>query len=214
MKHSFRDLIQHYTKVDPLLFAALIRIDDNLKLLNGEIQALESRIALLEESTQRVRVTRDAVQSIANGAAYVAIQFNVTRWDNDVMHDNVVNNTRLLINTPGYYIIGGYLEYVGAGGAHSYFVKIQHTNALTGTVSTIDHSSCRVVGAIIPVLSLATCWFCNRGDFVELLTRHTEPAARDVVITDESPSFWAINAARVFNPGEIALRTDISPVLP
>lgn len=60
------------------------------------------------------RAYKSALQTLTTATA-TAINFDSTRFDNDGIHDNVTNNTRLTCKTSGIYLIVGNISYAPNG---------------------------------------------------------------------------------------------------
>lgn len=139
-------------------------------------------------ATQGCRVTRAGVQSIPNGA-FTTVEFNAEVFDNNAMHENGVNNSRITINVSGIYDLGFYGEFQGGTYLRTMF-RIQVNNAdviaieqQTGTAQSIPQRY--GVGAVYPLVA---------GDFVEIeaFQQNSVPEARDLEVVNGAPSFWAV----------------------
>jgi len=167
------------------------------------IDDYERRIAFLERqirnmayltpeftATQGCRLTRNAVQSIAH-TTFVPVSFNAEVFDNNVMHSNVTNPTRITINVPGIYQIGGNIE-MQSGSDYSRIIMSIVVNgssriAFNATPGTIQNVAQRY--------ALNTTYPLVAGDYLELEIHQTNTAAaaRNVLATTEySPQFWAV----------------------
>lgn len=159
------------------------------------IEYLERRLAALfggatpeSVATQGARVTRNAVQSISNNS-FTTINFNAEVFDNNAMHDNATNNSRITINVSGIYDIGFYGEFEsGAYQRTMYRIIINGATVIaieqqTGTAQSIPQRY--GVAAVYPLVA---------GDYVEIeaFQQNTGLAARDLVNVNGSPSFWAV----------------------
>lgn len=90
-----------------------IKRDDVL----GTIEKLERDTGfLLMEHRPRVRVYRSLTQVFTH-ATEAAFQFNQEDYDNDVIHDNSTNNSRLTCKTAGIYEVWGTCQWTATGGA-------------------------------------------------------------------------------------------------
>jgi hypothetical protein len=141
-------------------------------------------------ATQGCRVTRNAVQSIAH-AAFIAVSFNTELFDNNAMHDNGVNPTRITINVPGIYQVGGNIEMEAGNDYTRVIMRILQNGgtaiAFNATAGTTQNVAQR--------FALGTTYEFAAGDYVELQIHQTNTAvaARNVLATPEySPQFWAV----------------------
>ena len=53
------------------------------------------------------------VDQNANNGAWTTLSMNSESWDTDAMHDNVTNNSRITIVTPGVYLLVANFEFAG-----------------------------------------------------------------------------------------------------
>lgn len=85
------------------------------------------------------RVGASANQSISNNTT-TAITFNIEQFDNDAIHDNVTNNTRLTCKTPGRYLIGGSVRWASsAPGQRTLAIRLNGTTRLVNVDGPVDH---------------------------------------------------------------------------
>ena len=96
-----------------------------------------------------VRVYHSSNQSIAN-ATYTAPSFNSERYDNNTMHDTVVDNSRLICKTAGMYRITANVQWEANGtGIRGIYLNLNGTTviafeqiiAASATLKTIQHIS-------------------------------------------------------------------------
>jgi hypothetical protein len=142
------------------------------------------------------RVTRTAVQSIPDNTV-TAVAFTSERFDNDAMHNNVTNNTRITFTSAGIYVVGFHGMFAGAADYSRVFCIIRLNGA-----TELCRSSPAVAGvSTTPQIDVSTMSNFAAGDYVEALVFHDNTAnvARDLEATDQrSPDFYA---ARI---GELA----------
>lgn len=123
-----------------------------------------------------VRVTKNAVQSVANNIA-VAMIWDQEDFDTAVMHDNSVNNTRLVAPISGKYRLEAVLDYAFDVDGHR---DIRYAiNGAAGvwlvSVATAPTGNSRVHASTVLDLKAA--------DYVEVEAFHTAGAAIDVETT-------------------------------
>lgn len=138
-----------------------------------------------------VRVFHNAVQSLTNGVE-VPLAFNSERFDTDTMHDNVTNNTRLTIRTPGLYQVNATVEFAAAA---DYTTQYSYVYVNNTTVIDIDIMSFADAADINRTCKISTVWKFAVNDFMELraLQTNSATAARNVVVNNaRSPEFSAV----------------------
>lgn len=140
--------------------------------------------------TQGCRVTRNAVQSIAH-VTFVPVSFNTEVFDNNAMHDNGVNPTRITINVPGIYQIGGNIEMQAAAD----YTRVILSIVLNGGTRIAFNAAAGTAQNVAQRFALNTTYPLVAGDYLELEIHQTNAAtaARNVLATTEySPHFWAV----------------------
>lgn len=159
-------------------------------VLAGEI------IRASDVNTPACRVTRTAVQSIPD-AVVTAVAFTSERFDNDTMHNNATNNTRITFTSAGVYVVGFHGMLAGAADYNRAFCIIR----LNGVTELCRSSPAAAAVSTTPQLDVSTMDSFAAADYVEALVFHDNTAnvARDLEQTDRrSPEFYA---ARI---GELA----------
>jgi hypothetical protein len=118
------------------------------------------------------RVYHDAAQSIANNTL-VALAFNSERYDNDTMHDNATNNSRLTAKTAGKYHIVGNVEFEA---------NASNTRALIIRLNGATNISFLQVppAAVATNLVISTTYSLSVGDYVELIAYQNSGGALNV----------------------------------
>jgi hypothetical protein len=140
-------------------------------------------------ATQGCRVSRNAVQAIAH-AAFVPVSFNTEIYDNNAMHDNGVNPTRITINVPGIYSVGGNIEMQSGND----YVRVILVIRVNGATAIAFNQTPGVALNVTQKYAISCDWQFSAGDYIELQVFHTNGAAlpRNVLATPEySPQFWA-----------------------
>lgn len=135
------------------------------------------------------RVTRTAVQSIPD-AVVTAVNFTTERFDNDGMHDNATNNTRITIIHAGIYVVGFHGLFAGAADYNRAFCVIR----LNGVTELCRSTPYTTTVSTTPQLDVSTMDEFDAGDYLEALVfqDNTANAARNLEQTDRrSPEFYA-----------------------
>ncbi len=111
--------------------------------------------------TEGARVYSDANKNIPNGTSTV-IDFNLEDYDNDDIHDNVTNNSRLTCQTAGKYLITGNITYTSnATGGRGLFIGLNGGNPVGLTRG-------QAVNGTITDVQVTTVYDLGIGDYVEL----------------------------------------------
>lgn len=131
------------------------------------------------------RVFHAANQSIPNNAVTI-LAFNSERYDTDVMHDTVTNNSRITVNKAGKYLVTANVQFdINATGRRLIGV------VLNGTTEFARHA----VGpspADVTALHISTIRNLAKGDFLEVQVFQTSGAALNVTsVAQISPEFSA-----------------------
>lgn len=133
------------------------------------------------------RVYHSANQSIANNSS-VVLAFNSERFDNDVIHDNATNNSRLTCKTAGKYLItfhGGFDFH--ATGTRSFYLRLNGATIIG-------------IGQLAPIpatdgtfFTVSTLYDLIVNDYVEIQAYQTSGGALNVVAAPMySPEFMMI----------------------
>ena len=109
-----------------------------------------------------VAVYRTAAQSIAT-ATDTSIQFDNEHYDTADMHDNAVNNTRLICKKDGVYHIEACVSFDAHSTGTRYILF-----RLNGTTEIARHIHSQQDSPAIHVLSLGRHYMLSVGDYVEL----------------------------------------------
>lgn len=139
-------------------------------------------------AVQACRVTRAGVQSIPN-SVQTAVAFDEERSDTDGMHSTVTNNSRITINTAGFYIVG----FNGTMASTSLYTRVFAALRINGTTEIARGPNVDTTAAAQePHFAVTTMREFSVGDYIEVLVFQTSTAARDLNAVDErSPEFWA-----------------------
>lgn len=142
-----------------------------------------------------VRVTPSAIQTIPISTA-TALAFDTEVYDYEATHDNVTNNSRLTLSTPGVYLLGGAVQCQnntdnnGVGAGTRIILDLYKNGAFTNVRAEGDASITSNYPApfiIVPVVVAA-------GDYYELFVTHTSSATLHVI--PASTTFWAVRLTR------------------
>lgn len=131
----------------------------------------------------QARVFHNANQSIATGVA-TALAFNSERWDSDIIHDNVTNNSRLTAKTKGLYQIELSMEWASnATGQRQVFIQANGTTP----IATLRMDA---AAASTTQMSISTQYRLNVNDFVEAFVFQNSGGNLDVTTNAQfSPEF-------------------------
>jgi hypothetical protein len=147
-------------------------------------------------NTPACRVTRTAAQSIAD-ATTTAVAFTTERFDNDGMHDNSTNNSRITFISAGIYVVGFHGLLAGGNDYIRCFAMLR----VNGATEIARGPQVSTATSVQPQIMANTIHSFNAGDYVEALVfqDNSANAARNLEQTDDrSPEFYA---ARI---GELA----------
>lgn len=158
------------------------------------ISFLERRLLRLAYLTpeftavQACKVTRDSVQSIPN-SSFTTLQFNDEVFDDTDMHDNAVNNSRITIAVPGYYVMGANIEMESAADYTRFILAIR----LNGATEIVRIQVNPISGNVPQRFEEAMMHQLVAGDYLEARLFQTNGAAasRNVEVVDYSPIFYA-----------------------
>lgn len=143
-------------------------------------------------SVQACKVSRSTNLSIPHSTTTeTVVGFTTEDYDTDGMHDTVTNNSRVTINTAGFYQFSFTGELAGA--TPTDFGRIYAAIRCNGTIVTITQENPIDAAGVMPQrLNVgATDWF-DVGDYLEvyILQQNDSSAARFLVPqSDYSPKF-------------------------
>lgn len=167
-------------------------IDDyerRLAFLERRLTALFGNATSQSVATQACRVTATANQSIPNGAT-TSLVFDDEISDNNAMHDNGVNPTRITFNEAGHYVVGGDVQLQAGNDYVRMILNIRLNAGNNVAVEQIPGTSNNVQQRI----AAGTMRYFDAGDYIELrlFQQNGAAAARDAEVTPEySPVFYA-----------------------
>jgi hypothetical protein len=149
--------------------------------VKAPIDALDTELARRGKTARVYRTTNQTLVS----NTFTAISFDAERFDNDTIHDNVTNNSRLTCRTAGKYLIGANLIFaVDATGAREGILRVNGTLLIAGV-------SAPAVAVINNYVNVNCIYDLAVGDYVELLAFQSTAGNLDVVaLSPLSPEFW------------------------
>lgn len=197
---SFGDLLDVIKKEDTRLYDALIRGDLSIRDAYLYLQNHEERIKILELVFKRCFVYASKDQTITSGTL-TALEFDLTDYDNDDMHDDAVNNTRITFNTPGWYNVGCCIEWENNTlGRRELFIRYNGATLIWAVTvpATGTHGEIRqMISRSLRVL---------QGDYIEFMVRFAGAGVADLDILEVShysPQAFATMEQRWWNPDAI-----------
>jgi hypothetical protein len=132
------------------------------------------------------RVTHSVAQSIANSIP-TFVSFDTERFDNDVIHDVLTNNTRLTCKTAGKYLIIGAVSFA----VNNTGQRVAHIK-LNGSTIIGFGGGVALVGDYTPIV-VSTIYNLAVNDYVELQVTQTSGGALDIVKSNPySPEFMMV----------------------
>lgn len=139
-------------------------------------------------AVQACRVTRLAVQSIPDNTI-TTVAFDDERFDTDGMHSTVTLNSRITINTAGFYTVG----FNGTLQSDTYVTSFALLR-VNGTTEIARGPRQYLASTLQPHLMVQTMYQFVVGDYIEVQVYHDNPGnvARNLDKTDaRSPEFYA-----------------------
>jgi hypothetical protein len=140
-------------------------------------------------AVQGCRVTSTASQSI-NDNTTTTVTFDDELWDNDGMHSNVTNNSRITIVTAGIYVV----TFQGRFASANDYVEVYATLRLNGGTDIALGPYVVTTTAIPPKVLVTTTDEFVAGDYLEVqvLQNNSANVARDLALLGvASPIFSA-----------------------
>lgn len=149
-------------------------------------EAAIGKTQAIERPFSRVRARLIGNAFTLTTGVNAAVPFNGELYDTDTCHDNAVNNTRLVCNTPGVYHIGANARFASnVTGYRQIFIRHQPTgfalasvllSPVSGQVTDI-HLSCDYLMAV--------------GEYVELIAGQNSGGNLDILQANPfSPGLW------------------------
>lgn len=134
--------------------------------------------------TEGARVYHGVNQSIPD-STYTILAFNSERYDTDVIHDNVTNNSRLTCKTAGKYVImAGLAFYQNATGYRHISIY------LSGTTTIAVLRIINLGPGVAPIFTVGTIYYLAVNSYVEVRVFQNSGGALVVSrFPDHSPEF-------------------------
>lgn len=144
-------------------------------------------IRAADVTVQACRVTRTTSQSIPNGAD-TTVAFTSEQFDNNAMHNNSTNNSRITINEPGLYTVG----FCGRLASASTYTSIVASIVLNGSSTIVEHLHPGTSIGVTQRITVSTMDEFVANDYIEVVIYQTSGSARNLEVAgDFSPVFWA-----------------------
>lgn len=127
------------------------------------------------------KIFHSANQTLVNNTDTLLI-FDSEEYDNNNMHDNAVNNSRITFNTAGVYVITCMLDLTAAGDYTDVQARIRLNGSIVSEVDTNTRGTWTNAG-LQPTLDLYTHLNFVVGDFIEVraLQKNSLAANRSVL---------------------------------
>ena len=139
--------------------------------------------------TQCARVYHSADQSIPN-ATWTALALDSERFDTDVIHDTVTNNSRLTCKTAGKYVI------VASAMFASNATGLRGIKILLNSTTIIAKLYFAAISGDTTPTFVSTLYELNVGDYVQMQGVQTSGGALNVVSSgNETPEFMMARVA-------------------
>lgn len=120
-------------------------------------------------------------QNIPTGTD-TAIIFDAESFDNDNIHDNSTNNTRLTCRTSGIYRISAIAWYGGGAGTYRYsYISLNRSMNLAVSQITQNAANAYALGA-----TLTTNYALSANDYIELFMSHDKGSD---IVTGVGPGY-------------------------
>lgn len=139
------------------------------------------------------KVYHNAAQSMANNAV-ANVAFNSERYDNDTIHDNVTNNSRLTCQTAGIYDIRAQVEFAhNVTGIRVLYITL---NAITIVAELTLYA---INAATVPTAMQVGCQYAlSVGDYVIVQVFQNSGVALNIQASNNySPDFSMIRVGGV-----------------
>lgn len=143
-------------------------MSDVMAAIIARMRTLEARLAALERRETPytgigARVYTSGAFTHNSTGNWLAVPLANERFDTDAMHDNVTNNSRLTIVTPGTYLFTGYITFVASATGYR-----QIGVRLDGSTYIAVHSTANLGSGASVFLTVATIYSLNAAQYLEL----------------------------------------------
>ena len=130
------------------------------------------------------RVYHNAHQAITN-ATDTILAFNSERWDTDIIHDLVTNNSRLTVVTAGKYVITFSAVWAdNSTGLRQLRILLNGTTQLATVRSLVNSNNLNGYNSVTTIYNLAT------NDYIEAQVHQNSGVTIDLLtISNSSPEF-------------------------
>ena len=131
-------------------------------------------------------------------AAWTAIPFNITRFQNSNIHDNTTNNTNFNISKEGFYTFGASISVDGSGAATNFHkIALTLTRNAAATQIAISSQTDPTIGIGAPTseLTLTTGYYLYPKDVLKVEV-YSNVAFTALGNLTYSPEFWIMNYSR------------------
>jgi len=164
------------------------RVWHNGSSVLGEGQAYNPLTGFPLPVAPTARVYRTADQSIPNNAG-TAVAFTAERFDNNSIHDNVTNNTRLTCRTAGRYLVGACVHFdVSATGGRGLWLLLNGVTSIWQAFGGANATASQGT-----TVALATLYDLNVNDYVEVIAFQNSGGALNAkAIGNYSPEFYMV----------------------
>lgn len=158
-------------KLDTPTATATVATDDKVVILDTSASDLPKTVtaqSIADLASLGCKVYASSAQSIANNTT-TTLNFNTEVFDDDSMHDNVTNNSRVTINTAGLYLVlcNSTFDAGSTGVRQNIVMKNGTTNIGSFTLDNQGASS----QTEVPVFSIERFVF---SDYVEARVYHNQ----------------------------------------
>lgn len=144
--------------------------------------------AYVDGQRKYCRAYRDSDVSIAT-SSWTTIAFNKESFDNDAMHSNTTNNSRITIKTAGKYAFGGQVQFATSStGMRAVQVLLNGTTSLTRQ-QTSASSAGRTALYAGGIYQFAV------NDYIELQAYQNRGSSLDTDTSDLELDLWAYKIA-------------------
>ena len=152
----------------PLNAENLNNIEEGIDAIDDRLDDLETEVDTKLLGAYGCRLATNTSQNISNNT-WTALAFDAETFDDDTMHDNSTNNSRVTIKEAGRYLVTGSALYNQNNAVGSRMAAIYVNGAL------YSYGSSRIAGSATNTDLIQVCdvIVVDAGDYVEFYTQHT-----------------------------------------
>lgn len=145
---------------------------------------LSSTLVYSSPSTIGARVYSSANQTIPS-YVLTPLNFNLERYDTNIIHDNIINNSRLTAKTPGKYLICGSIQWdIGDIGFRGILI------VKNGIKTIAEDTGLPISSMAGKFMSICTIYQLNVDSYVELKVIHSKGMDLNIIYQpNTSPEF-------------------------